>query len=119
VPNPGSTDGVVPLLQPIDRALYNESPHLFASTIDLIIQHGSRPDGPHPALIMPAFGDTRALSQEEIAHLEAYILELNGVHRGEVLHPGMQPWKFLFVVAGVFLLLGGFAFYRLNLVKRP
>jgi sulfur oxidation c-type cytochrome SoxX len=113
VPNPGSTDGFVPVVQPIDRALYNKSPQLFASAIDLIIQHGSRPAGPHPALIMPAFGDTRALSQEQIAHLEAYILELNGVQRGEILHPGMQPWKLLLAVSAVFLLFAGFAFYRL------
>jgi ubiquinol-cytochrome c reductase cytochrome b subunit len=119
VPNPGSTDGFVPVMQPIDKALYNKNPQLFATAIDLIIQHGARPDGPHPALIMPAFGDTRALTQEEISHLEAYILELNGVQRGEILHPGMQPWKFLIAVAGAFLLLGGFAFYRLNLPKSP
>ncbi|MDD2338624.1 MAG: hypothetical protein PHD01_18870, partial [Geobacteraceae bacterium] len=103
----------------IDRALFNESPQLFASAIDLIIQHGSRPDGPRPALIMPAFGDTRALTQQEISNLEAYILDLNGVQRGEILHPGMQPWEFLLAALGWGLLLGCFVFYRLNLVKRP
>jgi len=115
VPNPGSTDGFVPLLQPIDRKLYNESPQLFASAIDLIIQHGSRPNGPHPALIMPAFGATRALTQEELAHLEAYILELNGVQRGKILQPGMQPMTFLLTVSGLFLVLVGFVFQRLKL----
>ncbi|MHC1697995.1 MAG: cytochrome b N-terminal domain-containing protein [Geobacteraceae bacterium] len=115
VPNPGSTDGFVPVLRPIDRTLHNESPQLFAAAIDLIIQHGSRPEGPHPALIMPAFGDTRALTQEEIAHLEAYILKLNGVQRGKILQPGVQPTIFLLVVSWLFLLLGGVAFYRLKL----
>lgn len=114
VPNPGSTDGFVPVLQPIDRKLYDESPQKFASAIDLIIQHGSRPDGPHPALIMPAFGATRALTQAEIAHLEAYILELNGVQRGKILRPGMQPTTFLLIVSGLFLVLAGYAFYRLK-----
>ncbi|MGA7827018.1 MAG: cytochrome b N-terminal domain-containing protein [Geobacteraceae bacterium] len=117
VPNPGSADGFVPLLQPIDRALYNKNPQLFASAIDLIIQHGSRPEGPRPALIMPAFGDTRAMTQQEIADLEAFILDLNGVNRGEIVHPGMQPGKFLLIVSGLFLFLLIFVFYRMKISK--
>ncbi len=115
--NPGSADGFVPLLQPIDRALYNKNPQLFASAIDLIIQHGARPDGPHPALIMPAFGDTQALSQQEIADLEAFILDLNGVNRGEIVHPGMQPGKFFLIVSGLFLFLLIFVFYWMKISK--
>ncbi|MBW4054679.1 MAG: c-type cytochrome [Proteobacteria bacterium] len=105
VSNPGSTDLMVPALNPIDRSLYNISPKLFATTIDLIIQHGSHPAGPHPVLHMPAFGDTQSLTQEEISDLEAYILNLNGVNRGEITHPGLQPRIFLGAVAGIFALV--------------
>jgi ubiquinol-cytochrome c reductase cytochrome b subunit len=111
VPNPGSDDGVVPPLSPIDRALYNADPKIFAQTIDKIIQHGSMPSGPHPALHMPAWGDTRSLTQQEIANLEAYIMALNGVDRGKLLNPGMEPFDFFLLVIAVFviaiLILGG------------
>ena len=105
IPNPGSDDGTVPPLNPIDRALYNADPKVFAATIDKIIQHGSMPSGPHPALHMPAWGDTRSLTQEEISNLEAYIIKLNGVDRGEILNPGMRPQTFFFIVAGLYLLV--------------
>ncbi len=109
--NPGSDDGTVPPLGPIDRALYNADPKIFAETIDRIIQHGSMPSGPHPALHMPAWGDTRSLTQQEIANLEAYIMALNGVDRGTLLNPGMKPFDFFILVIAVFviavLILGG------------
>ncbi len=111
IPNPGSDDGTVPPLNPIDRALYNTDPKVFAENIDKIIQHGSMPSGPHPALHMPAWGDTKSLTQQEIANLEAYIMKLNGVDRGKLLHPGMEPFDFFVLVIAVFviaaLILGG------------
>ncbi len=103
--NPGSDDGTVPPLNPIDRKLYNADPRVFAANIDKIIQHGSMPSGPHPALHMPAWGDTRSLTQEEISNLEAYILKLNGADRGQIINPGIEPRTFFFVVAGLFVLL--------------
>jgi ubiquinol-cytochrome c reductase cytochrome b subunit len=111
VPNPGSDDGTVPPLKTIDRALYSADPKIFASTIDRIIQHGSMPSGPHPALHMPAWGDTRSLTQQEIANLEAYIMALNGVDRGKIINPGVEPFTFFIIVIVVFivavLILGG------------
>ncbi|MCL5024067.1 MAG: cytochrome b N-terminal domain-containing protein [Nitrospirae bacterium] len=111
VPNPGSEDGTVPPLNPIDRKLYDKDPKIFAGNIDKIIQHGSVPEGPHPALRMPAWGDSRSLTQQKIANLEAYILKLNGVNRAQLVHPGMQPKSFLLLVGIVYiltlLLLGG------------
>jgi sulfur oxidation c-type cytochrome SoxX len=111
VPNPGSDDGTVPPLKPIDRALYNPDPKIFAETIDKIIQHGSMPSGPHPALHMPAWGDTRSLTQQEIANLEAYIMALNGVDRGKIINPGVKPFTFFIIVIGLVLvavlILGG------------
>jgi mono/diheme cytochrome c family protein len=79
VPNPGSADGTVPPLKPIDPELADKTPSAFAAKIDRYIQHGSIPEGSSPALFMPDW--KRRLSQEEIASLETYILSLNGVVR--------------------------------------
>jgi mono/diheme cytochrome c family protein len=81
VPNPGSSDGAVPPLNPIDPNLANKNPSVFAANIDRINQHGSIPDGPNPTLFMPNWGDSKKLSQQDIADLEAYIMHLNGVAR--------------------------------------
>lgn len=83
VKNPGSDDGTVPPLKPIDPDLASKIPSAFAAKIDPFIQHGSIPDGPNPALFMPNWGDSRALSQQEIADVEAYVMRLNGVRRGK------------------------------------
>jgi ubiquinol-cytochrome c reductase cytochrome b subunit len=109
--NPGSDDGTVPPLDPIDRKLYDKDPKVFAANIDKLIQHGAVPEGPHPALHMPAWGDSRSLTQQKIANLEAYILKLNGVDRGQLVHPGMEPKSFyllaVIVYGLVMLLLAG------------
>jgi mono/diheme cytochrome c family protein len=81
VSNPGSDDGTVPALAPIDPELANKDADVFAANIDRYIQHGSIPDGPQPRLFMPDWGDSKALSQQDIADLEAYIMSLNGVTR--------------------------------------
>ena len=81
VKNPGSNDGTVPPLNPIDPVLASKTPSAFAANIDRIIQHGSFPEGPKPELFMPNWGDSRALSQPEIADVEAYVMRLNGVRR--------------------------------------
>jgi ubiquinol-cytochrome c reductase cytochrome b subunit len=103
VPNPGSDDGTVPPLNPIDRKLFSPDPKVFAMNIDKLIQHGAMPSGSHPALHMPAWGDTRSLTQEEISNLEAYIMKLNGIDRGEIINPGIAPRTFFFIVAGLYL----------------
>ena len=105
VPNPGSTDGTVPPLNPIDRELFNRDPAIFADKIDVYIQHGSRPEGPRPQFSMLPFGDTNALTQEQIADIEAYILSLNGVDRGMIHHPGLAPNTFFLFVLFAFLLV--------------
>src|SRR5512135_2256833 len=83
VKNPGSDDGTVPSLNPIDPAFASKTPSAFAENIDRIIQHGSIPDGPKPELFMPNWGDGRALSQQEIADVESYLMRLNGVRKGK------------------------------------
>jgi len=111
VPNPGSQEGKVPNLNPIEREHYSADAEAFAGNIDKYIQHGAVPAGPNPAIRMPAFGDTSALTQQEIANVEAYILRLNGVDRARLVNPGMQPRSFLLLVAVIYgvviLILGG------------
>jgi hypothetical protein len=104
MPNPGSDDGVIPALNPIDREFFNVEPLGFAENIDRKIQHGSLPQGPHPGVSMPAWGDTHALTQQEIANIEAYILKLNGVDRARLINPGMKPLNFYLVVVAVYML---------------
>jgi mono/diheme cytochrome c family protein len=79
VPNPGSDDGVVPELNPIDPTIANPDPKVFATNVDLFLEHGSVPEGPAPRLMMPPFGDGQMLTQQQIADLIAYIMHLNGV----------------------------------------
>jgi ubiquinol-cytochrome c reductase cytochrome b subunit len=102
VPNPGSAAESVPRLRPIRQALSNADPRLFAENIDRIIQHGSVPAGPNPRLRMPAFGETNALTQQQIANAEAYVLQMNGVDRGEPLNAGIPPKPFFIVVLSLF-----------------
>jgi ubiquinol-cytochrome c reductase cytochrome b subunit len=111
IPNPGSDDGTVPPLNPIDRELFHADPRIFAGNIDKFIQHGSMPDGPHPAIHMLPFGDSHSLTQQEISNIEAYVLQLNGVDRAQLINPGIQPRRFYVLTVLVFgiaaLVLGG------------
>jgi ubiquinol-cytochrome c reductase cytochrome b subunit len=106
VVNPGSTDGTIPPLNPIDRDEFSPDPKTFVEKIDLFIQHGSRPEGTNPQFSMPPFGDTNALTQQQIADLEAYILSLNGVDRTKIDHPGIAPDLFFIITAFAFALIG-------------
>jgi len=77
VANPGSTDGTVPSLNPIDEALVSSDVKTFAANIDLFLEHGSTPEGSSPALKMLAFGDTKTLAPQDIADVIAYVISLN------------------------------------------
>jgi mono/diheme cytochrome c family protein len=76
-PNPDSDDGAVPGINPIDPTLLNADPKLVAENIDLFIEHGSVPAGTNPQLMMPAFGDAKLLTDQQIADLLAYVIALN------------------------------------------
>jgi mono/diheme cytochrome c family protein len=78
-PNPGSDDGVVPELNPIDPTIANPDPKVFATNVDLFLEHGSVPEGPDPRLMMPSFGDSQMLTHQQISDLIAYVMHLNGV----------------------------------------
>ncbi|HEY3289244.1 MAG TPA: c-type cytochrome, partial [Anaerolineae bacterium] len=45
VDNPGSSDGTIPALNPIDETLVNKDIYLYIYNIDLFIEHGSTPGG--------------------------------------------------------------------------
>ena len=104
VPNPGSDDKFVPPLNPIDRELFDKNPNTFAKNIDILIQHGSIPDGPNPHFHMLAFGDDHTLTQPQIANVESYILHLNGVNRAQLVNPGVTPERFFFLAVPAFIL---------------
>jgi mono/diheme cytochrome c family protein len=77
LPNPGTTDGTVPALNPIDPTLVNTDYKTFAYNLDLFLEHGSVPEGPEPTRIMPAWGDNKALTPQQIADVIAYVISLN------------------------------------------
>ncbi|MCL4529384.1 MAG: c-type cytochrome [Chloroflexi bacterium] len=79
VPNPGSDDGTIPPLNPIDQTMVSSDYKTFAFNIDLFVQHGSTPSGPSPTFSMPAWGDSGKLTQQQIADVIAYIISLNPV----------------------------------------
>jgi mono/diheme cytochrome c family protein len=79
VDNPGSTDGTVPVLNPIDPAMANPDVKTFATNIDPFLQNGSTPEGSNPKLLMPDYGKEGILTQQQIADVEAYIIGLNSV----------------------------------------
>jgi hypothetical protein len=95
----------VPPLNPIDRALFSKNAQEFALRIDKYIQQGSKPDGTNPRLQMPAFGESNAMTQQQISNIEAYILKLNGVDRTELVNPGIKPVSFFFIAVPAFLLI--------------
>lgn len=76
-PNPGSSDGTIPALNPIDPTIKNPDPKVFATNIDLFVEHGSTPEGPGPTFSMPAWGDKGLLTPQQIADVIAYVMSLN------------------------------------------
>jgi mono/diheme cytochrome c family protein len=77
VSNPGTDDGTVPPLNPIDDTIVSPDYKTFATNIDLFVEHGSRPEGDTAALIMPAWGDLKVLTPQQIADVIAYVISLN------------------------------------------
>jgi len=75
--NPGTEDGTIPPLNPIDSTLVSSDYQTFATNIDLFIEHGSTPEGSVPNLFMPAWGDKGALTPQQIADVIAYIISVN------------------------------------------
>ncbi len=72
--NPGSSDGTIRALNPIEPAFKIGN---FRLNLDLFIEHGSIPAGPSPVNVMDAWGDKGKLNPQQIADLIAYIVSLN------------------------------------------
>ena len=77
IANPGSDDGTVPPLNPVDSTLVSKDYKVFAYNLDLFIEHGSTPSGPAPVLSMPNWGDSGKLVPQQIADVIAYVISLN------------------------------------------
>ena len=76
-PNPGSSAGTIPALNPINPALKSSDHMTFVTNLDLFVQHGSTPAGPGPTFSMPPWGDSGKLMQQQIADVIAYVISLN------------------------------------------
>jgi len=68
VANPGSDEGTVPGLVPLDEEFNS------VTSMDIVIQHGAEAEG---TLKMAAYGDKKLLTQQQIADVIAYVLSLN------------------------------------------
>jgi mono/diheme cytochrome c family protein len=76
-PNPGSTDGTIPPLNPIDPSLKSSDDKVFVTNLDLFVEHGSTPEGTNPTFSMLAWGDKSLLTPQQIANVIAYVISLN------------------------------------------
>ena len=77
VANPGSDDGTVPPLNPIDPELKSTDLKTYITNLDLYVQNGSKPSGTSPKFTMPTFGSQAILTQQQIADVIAYVISLN------------------------------------------
>ena len=75
--NPGSDAGTIPALNPVNPALKSADPKIFATNLDLFIEHGGTPKGSNPTRSMPTWGDQKILTPQQIADVIAYIISLN------------------------------------------
>jgi mono/diheme cytochrome c family protein len=75
--NPGTDDGYVPQLNPIDTTIVDPDQIVYRTNIDLFIEHGSVPGGDKPSILMPNFGDAKILTLQQVADLLAYVIRLN------------------------------------------
>jgi mono/diheme cytochrome c family protein len=80
LPNPGSDDGSVPVLNPIDPEIADPHADVFAGNVNDYLAEGSIPEGSGPLMMMPAFGFDNLLDSTEMGDIIAYILEINGVN---------------------------------------
>ena len=108
----------VPSLNPIDPDVFNADPQAFVNRIDQFIQKGvpNTEGGPN----MPNFGESHALTQAQIADLEAYVLSLNGVDRTQITNPGIDPKEFFFMliaILSVVVMISALFWFMMKLLK--
>ncbi|MDE1921209.1 MAG: cytochrome b N-terminal domain-containing protein [Candidatus Omnitrophica bacterium] len=108
----------VPPLNPIDPHIFNADPQAFVDHINTFIQHGAPNIEGGPK--MPNFGDSNALTQAQIADLEAYVLSLNGVDRTMIMNPGIQPKVFFYTllwITSVIIMLAAVYWFVIRTLK--
>jgi len=71
IANFGATAGTVPALNPVDPKLKDPDYKVFATNLDLFLEHGSMPAGTNPIFQMPPGGSSGTLSQQQIADVIA------------------------------------------------
>lgn len=102
----------VPPLNPISKSLFSHNAQKFIDNIDPFIQHGTLRQ--ENQVYMPNFGDSHALTQQEIADIEAYVLHINQVNRTKIISPGIQPKTYFFInliIAIVLFFFGSIYWY--------
>jgi mono/diheme cytochrome c family protein len=75
--NPGANGAFVPVLNPINPTIAHADAKIFAANVAVFIEHGSVPTGKNPQLRMPAFGDGKLLTVQQMADVIAYLWSLN------------------------------------------
>jgi ubiquinol-cytochrome c reductase cytochrome b subunit len=116
IENPNSVDGEIPAINPIDPEISGADKQgnvpdvqKFVDAIDIYLQDGSSPDatpdGADPKYKMPSFGNTYAMTQPQIANVEAYVLQINGTPRATITHPGVAPKTYAWWTLGGFLVV--------------
>lgn len=113
VPNPKSADGTVPAVNPMDTEISGEKRPFdvqsFIDNTDVYIQSGSvsepEIEGDTPKYNMPSFGNTYAMTQPQIADVEAYVLQLNGTERATIQKPGIDPKTYAWWTLGGFVIV--------------
>ncbi len=115
VPNPGSADGTIPEINPMDPELTGAEKgkpidvQKFVDGVDAFLQNGSVPESDpetaDPKYKMPSFGNTNAMTQPQIANVEAYVLQINGVDRGRIVRPGVEPKLYFWWTLGGYVLV--------------
>ncbi|MGE5189347.1 MAG: cytochrome b N-terminal domain-containing protein, partial [Gemmatimonadota bacterium] len=120
VADPDSALGTFPALAPIAPSIYSTDAEAFATNVDRFLQHGAVMHGPRPGKNMHAFGDRKSLTQEQIADIEAYVLQLNGIDRAQLNHPGIAPADYFLlsvVLSAIAVLVIGGAWWRMRAAR--
>ena len=70
---------VIPIssLNPLNPGLTYKDLKVYMTNLGIVIEHGSTPLGPNPQLTMPARGDGKSLTPQQIAAVIAYVMSLN------------------------------------------
>jgi mono/diheme cytochrome c family protein len=129
IENPGSVDGEIPVVNPIDPEISGANKNgkipdvqTFVNNLDVYLQDGSSPDAtPDGGTVkykMPSFGNTYAMSQQQIANVEAYVVQINGGNVATINKPGVEPKLYAWWAVAGFVLVAVFGGLALVMGRR-